>query len=67
MPGCSWYIQAHTRPTIPLMLFDLHNSRRQVPFLQYVNDEQHKWKACIGLPNGTGKWQLRDSSEQNGQ
>jgi hypothetical protein len=52
---------------IPLVLFDPHDSRLQVPFLWYVNDEDHKWKGCIGLPNGTGKWQVGDSSEQNGQ
>ena len=49
------------------MLFDAHDSRLQVPFLRYVNDEDHKWKVCIGLPNGTGKWQVGDSLEQNGQ
>jgi hypothetical protein len=31
-----------------------------------LNDEGHKWKICIGLPNGTGKWQVGDSSEHNG-
>jgi hypothetical protein len=49
------------------VLFDAHDSRLQVPFLRYVNDEDHKWKFCIGLPNGTGKWQVEDSSEHNGQ
>ena len=24
------------------------------------------WKFCIGLPNGTHKWQVGDSKEQNG-
>jgi hypothetical protein len=52
---------------IPFVLFDAHDSRLQVPFLQYVNDEEHKWKVCIGLPNGTGKWQVGYSSKQNGQ
>jgi hypothetical protein len=51
---------------IPLVIFDTHDSRLQVPFLRYVNDEQHKWKVCIGPPNGTGKWQVGDSSGQNG-
>ena len=23
------------------------------------------WKACIGLPNGTVKWQVGDSEQQN--
>jgi hypothetical protein len=52
---------------IPFLLLDAHGSRLQVPFLKYVNDESHKWKVCIGLPNCTGKWQVRDSSQQNGQ
>ncbi len=51
----------------PFVLLDAHDSRLQVPFLRYVNEEEHKWKVCIGLPNGTGKWQVGDSSEQNGQ
>ncbi len=45
----------------------MHDSWLQVPFLKYVNDDSHKWKVCIGLPNGTGKWQVGDSSQQNGQ
>jgi hypothetical protein len=52
---------------IPFLLLDAHDSRLQVPFLRYVNDDAHKWKVCIGLPNGTGKLQVGDSSEQNGQ
>jgi hypothetical protein len=52
---------------IPFVLFNAHDSQLQVPFLRYVNDEEHKWKVCIGLPNGTGKWQVGDSSKQNGQ
>ena len=52
---------------IPFLLLDAHDSRLQVPFLRYVNDDAHKWKVCIGLPNGTGKWQVGDSSQQNGQ
>ena len=52
---------------IPFLLLDAHDSQLQVPFLKYINDSDHKWKACIGLPNGTGKWQVGDSSQQNGQ
>jgi hypothetical protein len=52
---------------VPFALFDAHDSRLQVPFLRYVNTDPHRWKVCIGLPNGTGKWQVGDSSEQNGQ
>jgi hypothetical protein len=46
----------------PFLLLDAHDSWLQVPFLKYVNDSAHKRKVCIGLPNGTGKWQVGDSS-----
>ena len=42
---------------MPFALFDAHDSRLQVPFLRYINTDPHRWKVCIGLPNGTGKWQ----------
>ena len=54
---------------VPMCIFDGHESRLQLPFLQYVNQEMHGrslWKACIGLPNGTTKWQVGDSEQQNG-
>ena len=55
------------RPNLkPMALFDAHDSRLQVPFLRYVNNPQHRWIFCIGLPNGTHKWQVGDSKEQNG-
>ena len=50
----------------PMALFDAHDSRLQVPFLRYVNSADHLWKFCIGLPNGTHKWQVGDSKQQNG-
>jgi hypothetical protein len=54
---------------IPFCLFDAHDSRLQVPFLEKVNQKifgRPVWKVCIGLPNGTSKWQVGDSKEQNG-
>ena len=55
------------RPNLkPMALFDAHDSRLQVPFLRYVNNPQHRWIFCIGLPYGTHKWQVGDSKEQNG-
>jgi hypothetical protein len=54
---------------VPMCIFDGHESRLQLPFLQYVNQQKHGrslWKACIGLPNGTTKWQVGDSEQQNG-
>ena len=39
----------------PMAFFDAHDSCLQVEFLEYVNDPEHLWKFCIGLPNGTHK------------
>ena len=50
----------------PVAIFDAYDSRLQVPFLRYINCPNHLWKFCIGLPNGTNKWQVGDSREQNG-
>ena len=51
---------------IPFLLLDGHGSRFQLPFMRYIGDEEHKWKVCIGVPNGTAHWQVGDSAEQNG-
>ena len=59
-------IYKHTPHLRPFALFDVHDSHLQVPFLEYVNDDSHKWTFCIGLLNGTHKWQVGDSKEQNG-
>jgi hypothetical protein len=50
----------------PFLLLDGHGSRLELPFLQYVNDDNHRWIVCIGVPYGTSYWQVGDSSEQNG-
>ena len=51
----------------PFVLLDGHGSRFDLKFLEYVNDEHHKWNACIGVPYGTALWQVADSEEQNGK
>jgi hypothetical protein len=51
---------------LPFLLLDGHGSRFQLPFLRYISDDDHKWKVCIGVPNGTAHWQVGDSAEQNG-
>lgn len=48
----------------PMLLLDGHQSRLQLPFLQYIRDND--WCVCIGVPYGTHWWQVGDSSEQNG-
>jgi hypothetical protein len=55
--------------TIPFGLFDAHDTRLQVPFLENTNKKMNgrpMWKICIGLPNGTSKWQVGDSKQHNG-
>ena len=59
-------VYKRTETLTPMGLFDAHDSRLQVPFLRYINDESHLWRFCIGLPNGTHKWQVGDAPEQNG-
>ena len=63
------YERTENGPT-PMVLLDGHESRLQLPFLEYVNSKnafnKPMWKACIGLPNGTAKWQVGDSKQQNG-
>ena len=39
----------------------------ELPFLQYINDPLHLWRALIGVLYGTSLWQVGDSAEQNGE
>ena len=50
----------------PFLLLDGHQSRFEVPFLEYITDKSHEWQVCIGVPYGTSLWQVADSKEQNG-
>ena len=50
----------------PFLLLDGHNSRFELPFLEYITNNQHEWQVCIGVPYGTSLWQVADSKEQNG-
>ena len=51
----------------PFVLLDGHGSRFDLEFLEYINDERHKWNVCLGVPYGTALWQVADSSQQHGQ
>lgn len=51
---------------MPFLLLDGHHSRLQLPFLQYICNEKHKWMVCIGVPYGTHLWQVHDASSMNG-
>ena len=50
----------------PFLLLEGHNSRFEIPFLEYVTNDAHQWMVCIGVPYGTAIWQVADSKEQNG-
>jgi hypothetical protein len=50
----------------PFLLLYGHGSIFDLPFLEYINNDQHKWTTCIGTPYGTNKWQVGDSPEQSG-
>ncbi len=50
----------------PFLLHNGHHSRMSLPFLQYVNDENHKWFCCFGIPYATHVWQVGDASALNG-
>lgn len=51
----------------PFLLLDGHQSRFDVPFLNYIHGEDHKWIVCLGVPYGTHIWQVADSSQLNGK
>ena len=50
----------------PFVLLDGHQTRFDLNFLNYVNDEKHPWCFAIGVPYGTALWQVGDSVKQNG-
>ena len=50
----------------PFLLLDGHQSRFEMPFLEYITNKDHEWQVCIGVPYGTSLWQVADSKEQNG-
>ena len=50
----------------PFLLLDGHQSRFQLPFLEYINNAANKWMVCVGVPYATHIWQVADSSELNG-
>ena len=50
----------------PFLLQDGHASRFELPFLEYIIDDEHEWVVCIGVPYGISLWQVGDATEQNG-
>jgi hypothetical protein len=52
--------------SLPFLLLDGHHSQTRLPFLDYVNSDEHKWMVCIRVPYATHLWEVADSSEMNG-
>jgi hypothetical protein len=50
----------------PFLLLDGHHSQMIRPFLEYINDLEHKWVGCFGVPYATHVWQVADASSLNG-
>ena len=61
---CEVFDQTNGIP--PFLPLDGHGSRFKLPFLEYINDDKHKWMVCIGVPYGTCIWQVGDSAKQYG-
>jgi hypothetical protein len=40
--------------------------RTELPFLDYVTNDETEWYVCIGVPYGSHFWQVADSSQCNG-
>ena len=60
------YKEDQKKGKTPFVLVDGHSSRFNLEFLNYINDDEHPWTVCIGVPYGTSHWQVGDSSQQNG-
>lgn len=51
----------------PMVIVDGHQSRYDPGFVDYINDKEHRWKVCLGVPYATSLWQVGDASQQNGK
>jgi hypothetical protein len=40
----------------PFLFLDGHGSRMMLPFLKYINNPEHEWVCCIGMPYATHVW-----------
>ena len=50
-----------------MMILDGNQSLLDTKFINYINDNGHPWKICLGVPYATVLWQVGDASEQNGK
>jgi hypothetical protein len=61
-------LEVYDRSTgkLPVLVLDGNHSGMKLPFLKYINDPEHLWTVCLGVPYGTLIWQLADLAELNG-
>jgi hypothetical protein len=51
---------------IPVLIVGGHQCHLHPNFVDYINDNNHLWKVCLGVPYATTLCQVGDASEQNG-
>jgi hypothetical protein len=51
---------------IPLLIVDGHQSHLAPAFVEYLDEKNHTWKVCLGVPHAATLWQVGDASERNG-
>ena len=50
---------------VPMLIADGHQSRLDPRFVSYINNKDHEWRVCLGVPYATVVWQVGNASEQN--
>ncbi len=50
---------------MPFLLVDGHNTCVDPHFLDYINNNNHQGKVCLGVPYATLLWQVGNSAENN--
>ena len=66
MDDIGLFCEARKNGIKPYLLLDGHQTRFELDFVEYIHSNKHPWTVCIGVPYGTGLWQIGDSAEQNG-
>ena len=51
---------------IPFLLVDAHNAWLEPIFIAYINDIDHWWELCFGVPYATSLWKVGYLTESNG-
>ena len=46
---------------IPMMILYRNQSRLDLTLINYINDDGHPWKICLGVPYATVIWQVGEN------